>query len=89
MVEYLKNEFNNVKRRTKLILVDIDQLIELCVSKCYFLYNKLTWKLYNSDPIGLSIMVVLPECYLQRLEEKSIALSFAYKFEIFKYESQI
>ena len=62
IVEYLKNDFNNVKRRTKLILVDIDQLIELCVSECYFLYNKLIWKLYNSGPISLSIMGVLSEC---------------------------
>ena len=52
------------------------QLIDLCVSECYFLYNNLIWKLYNSGPIGLSIMV-LSKCYLQRLEEKSIALSFA------------
>ena len=78
IVEYLKNDFNNVKRRTKLILVDIHQLIELCVSQCYFLYNNLIRKLYNSGPIGLSIMVVLSECYLQRLEEKSIALSFTF-----------
>ena len=77
IVEYLKNDFNNVKRRTKLTLVDIHQLIESCVIECYFLYNNLIWKLYNSGPIGLSIMVVLSECYLQRLEEKSIALSFA------------
>ena len=65
------------KRRTKLTLVDIHQLLELCVSECYFLYNNLIWKLYKLGPIGLSIMVVLSECYLQRLEEKSIALSFA------------
>ena len=78
IVEYPKNDFNNVKRRTKLTLVDIHHLIELCVSKCYFLYNNLIWKLYNSGPIGLSIMVVLSECYLQRLEEKSMAFSFAF-----------
>ena len=42
-----------------------------------FLFNNLIWKLYNSGPIGLSIMVVLSECYLQRLKEKCIALSFA------------
>ena len=77
IVEYLKNDFNNVRTRTKLTLVDIHQLIDLCVSECYFLYNNLIWKLYNSGPIGLSITVVLSECYLQRLEEKSIALSFA------------
>ena len=58
-------------------LEDIHRLIELCESECYFLYNNLIWKLYNSGPIGLSIMVVLSECCLQRLEEKSIALSFA------------
>ena len=77
IVEYLKNDFNNVRTRTKLTLVDIHQLIDSCVSECYFLYNNLMLKLYNSGPIGLSIMVVLSECYLQRLEEKSAALSFA------------
>ena len=41
-----------------------------------FSYN-LIWKLYNSGLICLSIIVVLSECYIQRLEEKSIALSFA------------
>ena len=62
---------NNIKRRTKLTFEDIHQLTELCVSECYFLYNNLIWKLHNSGPIGLSIMVVLSECYLQRLEEKT------------------
>ena len=71
IVEYLKNDFNNVKRRTKLTLINIHQLIELCVSECYFLYNNIIWKSYNSGPIGLSI--ILSECYLERLEEKSIA----------------
>ena len=33
--------------------------------------------MYTSSPIGLSIMVVLSECYLETLEEKSVALSFA------------
>ena len=77
IVEYLKNDFNKVKTRTKLTLVDLYQIIELCVSECYFLYNHLIWKLYNSGPISLSTMAVLSECYLQRLEAKSIALSFA------------
>ena len=76
IVEYLKNDLNNVRTRTKLALVDIHQVIDLCLSEHYFLYNNLIWKLYNSGPIGLPIMVVLSECYLQRLEEKSIALYF-------------
>ena len=44
IVEYLKNDFNNVKARIKLTLVDIHQLIDLCVSECYVLYNNLILK---------------------------------------------
>ena len=66
-----------LKQEQNLTLVDIHQLIELCVSECYFLYDNLIWNLYNSGPISLSIMVVLAECYLQTLEEKYIALFFA------------
>ena len=39
IVEYLKNDFNSVKRKIKVTLVDIHQLIELCVSDCSFLCN--------------------------------------------------
>ena len=52
--------------------MDIQQLLELCLSECYFLYNNLIWTLENSGPIGLSIMVVLSECYLQGIEHISI-----------------
>ena len=51
---------------------DIQQLLELCLSDCYFLYNNVIWSLENSGPLGLSIMVVLSECYLQRIEHISI-----------------
>ena len=77
IVGYLKNDLNNVKTRGKLTLVGIHHLIELCVSFCCFPYNNLIWKLCNSCTIGLYIMGVLSECYLQRLEEESNALSFA------------
>ena len=39
--------------------------------------EQLIWKLCNSGPIGLFIMVVLSDSYPQSFEEKSIALSFA------------
>ena len=42
------------------------------LSQCYFLYNNVIWTLENSRPIDLSIMVVLSECYLQRIEHISI-----------------
>ena len=76
IVEYVKRDFNKVKTRTNMTLVDIQQLNELCVSECYFLYNTLIWKLCNSGRTDLSTTIVLSECYLQTVEEKSIALSF-------------
>ena len=72
IVEFLQDDHAELKKRTKLNLTDIQQLLELCLSECYFLYNNLIWTLENSGPIGLSIMVVLSECYLQRIEHISI-----------------
>ena len=45
-------------KRTKLYLKDIYELAELCLSKCYFLWNNEIRILKNSGPIGLSFMVV-------------------------------
>ena len=71
-VEFPQDDHAELRKRTKLNLTDIQQLLELCLSECYFLYNNLIWTLENSGPIGLSIMVVLSECYLQRIEHISI-----------------
>ena len=72
IVEFVQDDHAELKKRTKLNLTDIQQLLELCLSECYFLYNNVIWTLENSGPIGLSIMVVLSECYLQRIEHISI-----------------
>ena len=86
IVEFLQDDHAELKKRTKLNLTDIQQLLELCLSECYFLYNNLIWTLENSGPIGLSIMVVLSECYLQRIEHISItqALNLNVATKIFK-----
>ena len=72
IVEFLQDDHAELKKTTKLNLTDIQQLLELCLSECYFLYNNIIWTLGNSGPTGLSIMVVLSECYLQRIEHISI-----------------
>ena len=72
IVEFLQDDHAELKKRTKLNLTDIQQLLELCLSEFYFLYNNVIWTLENSGPLGLSIMVVLSECYLQRIEHISI-----------------
>ena len=38
-------------------------------------YNNGIWKLHYPEPTRLSIMVVISGCYLQRLEERSIAIA--------------
>ena len=72
ILQQLSEDYEDLKTRTKLTLVDIQQLIELCVSECYFLWDNVIWNLLNSGPIDLSIMVVLPERYLQSLEKKML-----------------
>ena len=80
ILQHLSEDYEDLKTRTKLTLVDIQQLIELCVSECYFLWDNVIWNLLNSGPIGLSIMVVLSESYLQNLEKNAIEL--ALRFDI-------
>ena len=60
-------------KRTKLCLKDIYELAELCLNKCYFLWNGEIRILKNSGPIGLSFTVVLSESYVQNLGQKAIA----------------
>ena len=79
-MQQLSKDYERLKKRTKLTLVDTEQLIELCVSECYFLWDNVIWNLLNSGPIGLSIMVVLSESYLQNLEKNAIEL--ALRFDI-------
>ena len=62
----------DLKKYTKLKINEIRSLIEICLSKCYFLWNNEIHELENSGPIGLSLMVVMAEGYLQVLEGKAI-----------------
>ena len=48
-------------KRTKLRLKDIYQLAELCLNKCYFLWNGEVRILKNSGPIGLFLWLFYPK----------------------------
>ena len=39
IIEFLQDDHAELKKRTKLNLTDIQQLLELCLSECYSLYN--------------------------------------------------
>ena len=50
-------------------------LIELCLSRCYFLYENDIYEIEDAGPIGLSLMVVIAEAYLQFLEKRALAIA--------------
>ena len=63
----LNNNLDDLNTRTKLTLTDMNKLTELCLSKSYVLYENKMRLLENAGPVGLSLMVVLSESYLQHL----------------------
>ena len=72
LIEQLNQDWENVKNSTKLKINEIKDLVELCLSRCYFLWNTEFHESENSGPIGLSLMVTMAESYLQFLEGKAI-----------------
>ena len=75
----MSNDKEHLHKRTKLTLTDIHKLTKLCLSKCYFLYENNLRLFQNSGPIGLSLIVVLSECSLQKIEFKAITEALNYK----------
>ena len=74
VAEMLKSDLS-LRQRTKLSVDDLRQLMELCLSKCYFLWNDKIYLLKNSAPIGLALMVVMAESFLQHHEKNAIETS--------------
>ena len=71
-MEILSRDWDNLSTRTKLTLTDIHQLIDLSVSINYFLVENNIRVIDNSGPIGLALMVVISEGFLQHLETKAL-----------------
>ena len=82
LIDTLNNDLDDLNTRTKLTLTDIHKLTELCLSKSYFLYENRIRLLDNTGPIGLSLMAVLSESYLQDLEHKAIAESLTLQIQL-------
>ena len=77
IIEILNDDIDHLRKRTKLTLTDIQKLIELCLSSNYFIFDIRVRVLKNSGPIGLALMVVISEAFLQRLEDKAIQEALA------------
>ncbi|XP_065640437.1 uncharacterized protein LOC136073030 [Hydra vulgaris] len=69
LLEQLRNSpvFNS-----KLLFSEIKILLDLCLLNCYFLHENNIHTLEDAGPIGLSLMVVMAESFLQHCEEKAL-----------------
>ena len=65
------NDTDDLRKRTKITLTDIHKLIELRLSTNYFLFDNRMRISENSGPIGVALIVVISEAFLQRLENRA------------------
>ena len=79
LIDLLNNDKEHLKESTKLTLTDINKLAELCPSECYFLHENSLCMLLKGGPIGISLMVVLSEFYLQKTKCKGYMETLNYK----------
>nr|XP_047132439.1 uncharacterized protein LOC105845309 [Hydra vulgaris] len=89
IINILNDDLEDLKTRTKLTLIDIHQLIELSLSICYFLYEDKIRILPNSGPIGLSLMVVIAEAFLQNIEKRALDIAFVNSFQPITYKRYV
>ena len=75
IMDMLKDDIENLKTRTPLNLKHIKALMELCLENSYFLWNNQIRMLEDSGPIGLSLMVVVAEGFLQSIEKRALTIA--------------
>ena len=75
IMDMLKVDIDNVRTRTPLNLKHIKLLMDLCLDNSYFLWNNEIRKLVDSGPIGLSLMVVVAEGFLQSIEKRAFTIA--------------
>ena len=81
IIDFLSND-PSLSERTKLTLQEIRDLMDLCLNDCYFLWQNDVHKLDNSGPIGLALMVVVAEAFLQHHEEKALKVAKYQKINV-------
>ena len=75
LMEMLQKDHEDFGTRTIFNLEHIKQLIEVCLYKAYFLCDNQIHCLEDSGPIGLSLMVILAESFLQMIENKAVTIA--------------
>ena len=89
IIEILNNKIDDLQKRTKLTLTDIGKLIELCLSTNYFIFDNRVRILENSGQIGLAVMDVIPEAFLQRFEDRALQEALATNLASLTYKRSV
>ena len=72
IMNIIQNDWESVQQKTKLTVTDIKKLLDLCLHTCYFMWENECYTIEDSGPIGLSLMVVIAEGYLQFIEHAAM-----------------
>ena len=83
------NDIDDLQKRTKLTLTDIHKPIELCLSTNYFIFDNRLGILENLGPVGLTLMVVKSEAFLQRLEDRALQEARATNLAPLRYKRYV
>ena len=75
MIDMHNRNFDMISCNSKLTISDIRILIELCLIKCYFVWDNTMFKVPDLGPIGLSLMVIVSEAFLQFVKKNTIQQS--------------
>ena len=75
LMDMLKRDEDDFKTRTIFKLKHIKLMMEACLYKSYFLWDEKIHGLKDSGPIGLSLMVILAESFLQMIETKALTIA--------------
>ena len=89
IIEISNNDIDDLQKRTKLTLTDIHKLMELYLSTNYFIFDNRLGILENSGQIGLALMVLISEAFLQRLQNRALQKARATNFAPLRYNRYV
>ena len=84
-MDLVSDNYDEISKGTKLSVLDIEKLLNLCLSKCYFLWDNKIFVIEDAGPIGLSLMVTMVEAYLQFLKANALQMAFDFCSKTFRW----
>ena len=85
MTDLLAKNMDKIRKKSKLDLIDLRNLMDSCLKTCHFIWNRTIYVIENAGPIGLSLMVVMAEGYLQFLDKTEISQAMVERIQPITY----